>query len=69
MTAQRAQDAVDTPLETPDGIPIEELPGWDAERRVFVLDRSRTAAARHRARADGRRAPEQSQPVSQRRRK
>jgi len=32
------------PEAKPDGLPIEEWPGWDAARGVFILDRSRTKA-------------------------
>jgi hypothetical protein len=64
VTAQRAQDAPDVPVNTPDGVPIEELPGWDAKRGVFVLDRSRTIAAKRGERSDRKRPREQGRPAS-----
>jgi hypothetical protein len=74
VTAQRTTrtpDVPDTvvakPLETPDGVPIEELPGWDAGREVFVLDRSRTAARRQ-VRSGGGRTPATTESVSTHRR-
>jgi hypothetical protein len=75
VTAQRLNgtpDVPDTvvanPLETPDGVPIEELPGWDAGRGVFVLDRSRTAAAGRRLPSRRERAAARTEPVSPQRR-
>lgn len=49
---QTAPAGDSTRLTTPDGVPIEDLPGWDPVRQVFVLDRSRTRvpeAARRKA--------------------
>jgi hypothetical protein len=64
---ERAHDVQEGSVRTGDGVPIEELPGWDAERQVFVLDRSRSAAAKRRARPVGERAREQVESGSARR--
>lgn len=60
MTAKRravnkatAEPAV---LAAPDDLPIEEWPGWDPARGVFVLDRSRTRAREAAKRTSRRRA-------------
>jgi hypothetical protein len=58
MAAQRAPDVSGIAVTTPDGVPIEDLPGWDAKRDVFVLDRSRTADAKRRVRSGDGHTPE-----------
>ena len=69
MTARRAQDGPKTQIETPDGVPIEELPGWDTERGVFVLDWSRSVAGKRRPQQSGLRQRERARPSSAQRRK